>query len=106
MAKWIDVVAEAEVADGNKKCLDILGFPIIIYNIHGRFAATYNLCPHAGLAIGDGDLTGGVITCPYHAYTFDVCTGRNVDDPDAERLMTLKVRCEGGRVEVELPIAE
>lgn len=106
MAKWIDAAGENEIAPGSKQCLTVAGFPIILYNIEGTLVATYNICPHAGLPIGDGDLIGSVISCPFHAYTYDVRTGRNVDDPDAERLMTIKVRSQGGRVEVELPIAE
>ena len=106
MAKWIDAVGEKEIAPGDKRCLTVAGFPIILYNVDGKLAATYNICPHAGLPIGDGDLVGGVISCPFHAYTYDVCTGRNIDDPDAERLMTIRLRCQDGRVEVELPVVE
>lgn len=41
-----------------------------------------NKCPHAGLSLTKGPRGGyadGVITCPWHQSTFDVCSGANLD---------------------------
>ncbi|MDQ5974430.1 MAG: hypothetical protein QG661_1639 [Actinomycetota bacterium] len=39
-------------------------------------------CPHAGLSLSRGPRGGyadGVITCPWHNSSFDVCSGANLD---------------------------
>ncbi|MDP1876324.1 MAG: Rieske (2Fe-2S) protein [Actinomycetota bacterium] len=39
-------------------------------------------CPHAGLSLSRGPRGGydnGVITCPWHNSSFDVCSGQNLD---------------------------
>ena len=39
-------------------------------------------CPHAGLSLSRGPRGGyadGVITCPWHNWRFDVCSGENLD---------------------------
>lgn len=41
-----------------------------------------NKCPHAGLSLTKGPRGGyedGVITCPWHNSSFNVCTGENLD---------------------------
>ena len=41
-----------------------------------------NRCPHAGLSLTKGPRGGyedGVITCPWHNSSFDVCSGENLD---------------------------
>lgn len=105
MAKWIDACNESDVPPGQKKCVDVEGFAVVLCNVGGKLIATANICPHAGMPIGDGDLHGPTLTCPYHGYTYNVQTGQNIDDPSDMALTRFAVRCEGGRIEVELPIA-
>ncbi len=103
MAKWIEAAKESELPPGTKTCVEVAGFALVVGNAKGVLFAAANICPHAGLPIGDGDLRGATLTCPYHGYTFNVQTGKNVDDPSDGELPRYAVRCVEGRVEVELP---
>src|SRR5439155_11658358 len=63
-----------------------------------------NRCPHQGGPLGDGQLEGGYVICPWHAYEYDPTTGQPpagfVDGatPYPTRVTT------DGRVEVALPV--
>jgi len=42
-------------------------------------------------------LDGNMVTCPWHAWDFDVTTGENSEDPD-EKQDTYEVKVDGGDV--------
>jgi nitrite reductase/ring-hydroxylating ferredoxin subunit len=106
MAKWIEAAPESDVPAGQKTCVEAAGFPLVLCNVAGKLFAAINICPHAGLPIGDGDLAGKTLTCPYHGYTYNVETGKNIDDADDMPLTTFPIRVVDGKIEVELPIKE
>ena len=103
MAKWIDVAAASDIPPGQKRCVEAEGRPIVVSNIEGMLYAAANVCPHAGMPVGEGDLVKDVLTCPYHGYAYNVTTGKNVDYVDDEPLAMYAARIENDRVEVELP---
>ena len=84
MANWIDIGAADQYPENTKDCIEIEGKPLVICNIAGQIAVIANVCPHAGLPLGEGELTGKVLTCPFHGYAYDVTTGRNLDFPNEE----------------------
>jgi nitrite reductase/ring-hydroxylating ferredoxin subunit len=58
------------------------------------------------MPLGEGELAGKIITCPFHGYAFDITTGRNVDFPDDAPATRLPVRREGDRIMVDLEPGE
>ena len=66
----------------------------------GVFAST-NTCPHRGGPLGEGDLLGNEIVCPWHFWSFDVTTGKNCADPSLT-IQTYEVKIENDRVLVRL----
>jgi nitrite reductase/ring-hydroxylating ferredoxin subunit len=61
-----------------------------------------NACPHRGGPLGEGDLEGRVVSCPWHAWRWDVTTGLNVNNP-AITMACFPVSVADGEVFVELP---
>lgn len=106
MAKWVDIGSESDFPEGDKQCIDAQGIPAVICNVKGQLLATINVCPHAGLPLGEGDLAGKVLTCPFHGYTYNIETGMNIDMPDDLPLTRFATRITDGRVEVQVPIKE
>jgi nitrite reductase/ring-hydroxylating ferredoxin subunit len=107
MAKWVEVAASQELGVGTRKCVTADGRPVVVCNVEGRLFAFQNVCPHAGLPLGEGELAGKVIICPFHGYAYDIESGRNVDFDGDVPLPRFPVRCEDGRIEVDLePIPE
>lgn len=116
MAKWIDVGAAGGFPPGTKQCVQAGDRSVVVCHLQGPvkagermleagqtlLTAVDNVCPHAGLPLGDGELAGTVLTCPYHGYAFDVASGRNIDYPDDAPVRRLAVRVREGRVEVDV----
>jgi nitrite reductase/ring-hydroxylating ferredoxin subunit len=76
--------------------------PVAVFNVDGRFYATDDRCTHGEASLSDGFLEGCVVECPFHAGTFDVCTGQALTHPVTESLRTYPIRIEDGNVFVML----
>ena len=76
---------------------------IVLANVGGTFHAMRGLCQHQGGPLGEGELAGNVITCPWHGAKWDVTSGKCVEFPlELEDEPTYKVIVEGDSVFVEL----
>ena len=60
----------------------IAGKAIAVANIDGEYHACSNACPHAEGPLGEGQLEGTILTCPYHGWQFDITDGSCVTSPD------------------------
>ena len=49
---------------------------VAITRTEDGWGALDNHCPHQGGPLGDGQLEGGYLICPWHAYEYHPCTGR------------------------------
>ena len=70
---------EAAVAEGAAISVDIGGHTYALFRIDGQVHAIDGLCPHEGGPLAEGTLSKGVVTCPWHGWTFDACTGCSLD---------------------------
>ncbi len=52
-----------------------------ISNVDGTFYAIHNTCLHRGGPLGEGELKGKVVTCPWHGWQYDVSTGKVALNP-------------------------
>ena len=73
----------SEIPVGSIKELQIGGNSVALANVGGTFYAISNTCLHRGGPLGQGQLEGTVVTCPWHGWQFDVTTGRAVMNPNA-----------------------
>ncbi|TNE85408.1 MAG: hypothetical protein EP330_25315 [Deltaproteobacteria bacterium] len=71
----LDELGEGEVLE---VMLD--GEPVALCRTPDGVFAVDGTCPHAGGPLGDGDLDGTTLTCPYHGWAFDVRTGECLMD--------------------------
>ncbi|OGS50768.1 MAG: non-heme iron oxygenase ferredoxin subunit [Euryarchaeota archaeon RBG_16_68_12] len=97
MADFIEVARTSDVPPGHSTIVVAAGHVIALYNVGGTFHATSNVCLHRGGPVGEGDLEGSVVTCPWHGWRYDVKTGQNLANPVA-RLKTYEVKVEGDRI--------
>ncbi len=98
---YVRVMGEGELAAGQATERLVAGRPIAIYNVDGRFYATANHCLHRGGPLGQGQLDGAVIMCPWHAWTFDVRTGENTVNAEL-KITCYPVKIEDGQVLVAI----
>lgn len=78
------VLHKDALKDGELTEVIIAGKAIVIANVGGEFLAAANTCPHAGGPLAEGDLSGTVLSCPYHGWGFDLKTGACQTNPSAE----------------------
>ena len=56
------------------------GQAVAIANVDGTFFAINGVCAHEGGPLGEGELEGCVVTCPWHMWQFNVTTGKLVEN--------------------------
>ena len=95
------VAQVADLGDGQGKVVDVAGRSLAVFNVGGRFYAIDNLCPHRGGPLGEGDIEGAIVVCPWHGWRWDVTTGANANNP-AVRVRCYPVTVEQGAVFVAL----
>lgn len=101
MGNFVKVAETRDLASGQGKIVEAGGRDVALFNVGGTFYAVDNTCKHRGGSLGEGELDGNVVTCPLHAWTYDVTNGECFDDP-ACGLDTFAVKIEGNDVLVEV----
>lgn len=81
MSGMLKVATKSEIETGTCKAIEADGKTIVLYNVDGEFFASSSQCPHQGGPLGDGLVDGKTVTCPWHAWQFDLVTGEAVFDP-------------------------
>lgn len=82
MAEFVRVAAVSDIPNGEGRPFEIGDTEVAIFNVDGTFFAINNLCKHQGGPLGEGELDGKVVTCPWHDWTYDVTSGASPEDPD------------------------
>jgi nitrite reductase/ring-hydroxylating ferredoxin subunit len=100
-ARRVKVANIDEVAEGQGRVVEAEGRTLALFNVEGSFYALDNACAHRGGPLGEGDLEGRVVVCPWHAWRWDVTTGRNANNP-AVTMACYPVRVEADGVFIEL----
>lgn len=117
MTKY-DAVGVEELEAGACKIVTIAGKSIGVYYNGKEYYAIRNVCPHQQVELCKGKFTGTtleskpheyiygregeILTCPWHAWEFDVKTGKALVDPDRYRVKVYEVSVENNRVWVHV----
>lgn len=101
MADFVKVASKDDLAPGQCMVAEANDKVIALYNVDGTFYATDNTCLHQGGPLGEGALDGTTITCPWHAWQWDVTSGKSVFNPSMG-VACYPVKVEGQSVLVEV----
>lgn len=99
MANAVKVATHGELLPGQAKAVVVNGEPVALFYVEGRYYAIADSCCHRGGPLSEGTLDGLTVTCPWHAWEFDVATGECRTNP-AARQKTYEVRLDGNDVVV------
>ena len=101
MPNWILIAAVSDCPPGSAVQRVAEDRIIALFNVDGQFHALDGICPHQGGPLGQGQLGGSIVTCPWHGFQFDVCTGQH---QTSQRLTQpgFPVKVEGDEVYVDL----
>ncbi len=83
MGNFVKVAHVSEIVKNQGKVVEVASNQIALFNVEGAFHAIANTCPHRGGPLGEGDLAGPVVTCPWHGWQFNVTTGQSPVNPAA-----------------------
>jgi len=98
----ISVGRIGEIPVGEGRVVDAAGKALALFNVDGTYRAIDNTCSHRGGPLGEGDLEGTIVACPWHGWRWDVTTGANANNP-AVKVACFPVTVEEGEIFVELP---
>ncbi|MEO8682776.1 MAG: Rieske 2Fe-2S domain-containing protein [Vicinamibacterales bacterium] len=96
-------VRVGQVADfpAGGKMVVVDGRHVALFRLGDNFHALDNMCLHRGGPICEGPIENGVVTCPWHGWSYVIRTGMMVQDPRVG-LSRHDVRVDGGEVLVRL----
>jgi nitrite reductase/ring-hydroxylating ferredoxin subunit/Fe-S cluster biogenesis protein NfuA len=102
--KFIPLLKIGEIPNNDLRIVEFGDLNVLLCNIAGTIYAFQNRCPHQNLSLENGILEGGVLTCPWHGYQFDVRQkGKCLTDP-ALKIESLSMKIENDVVKVVLPL--
>jgi nitrite reductase/ring-hydroxylating ferredoxin subunit len=83
VAELTRIAGIADIKPGSGMAVEAGGKSLAVFNVGGTYHVIDNECIHRGGPLGEGDLDGTVVMCPWHNWTYDVTTGRCVNSPAA-----------------------
>ena len=101
MAEFVRIAGTADIKPGSGATVEAGGKSLAVFNVEGTYYAIDNECVHRGGPLGEGDLDGNVVMCPWHNWTYDVITGRCINNPSA-CVKSYPVQVEGTDVKAQL----
>jgi Ferredoxin subunits of nitrite reductase and ring-hydroxylating dioxygenases len=100
--EFVPIADADELWDGEMEAYDVDGEEVLLVKLDGRFHAYDGVCPHQSVALVEGELDDGVLTCRAHEWQFDAATGAGIN-PSNAALRRHEVRVtEDGKVAVRL----
>jgi uncharacterized membrane protein/nitrite reductase/ring-hydroxylating ferredoxin subunit len=99
LTDWNQPVCKTEdLSDGQLMLAKIQGARVAVGRCTEGFVAFADRCAHKGGPLSDGTLVGCTVQCPWHGSQFDAQSGRVVNGPAEERILTYDVVTRGNEV--------
>src|SRR5437879_4000512 len=102
MSTLVKIAETKDVPPGTGKVVQADGNSIALFNVAGAFHAIDNTCPHEGGPLGEGELSGEVVTCPWHNTKFKVTTGEALGPLTDENVRHYSLTVQGNDVLVDV----
>ena len=100
--RWIDVGALDDVPRRGARVVKTPAGCIAVFRTEAdEFFALDDRCPHKGGPLSQGIVHDRSVTCPLHNWVIDLATGQAAA-PDEGHVRTVPLRCEGGRLLLDL----
>jgi len=101
MANFVKVCKTTDVKAGCGRSIEINGKALALFNVDGGFYAINDVCGHRGGPLGEGELDGKTVICPWHGWRYNVTTGENELVPDLPT-QKYEVKIDGEDILVDL----
>ena len=98
MTHFIDIAALSDIpAQGARLVKTAHGCVAVFRTATDQIFALQDTCPHKGGPLSEGIVHGTSVTCPLHAWVFDLNTGQ-AQGADTGHVQTYAIRVEAGRI--------
>src|SRR5277367_310678 len=100
---WYPAMRAGELGREKTAKALLLGVPLLLgRRTDGRIFAMRDLCPHRGIPLSAGWFDGETVTCKYHGWQFEPCSGQCKEIPsltaadtlDATKIFATSYPCE------------
>ena len=98
---FLRAAKKEEVPAGTIREFQLDGKTVAVANVAGKLFAINNVCLHRGGPLGQGELDGQVVTCPWHGWRYDVTNGKLVTNP-AVGVETYPIEVRGDDIFVDI----
>jgi phenylpropionate dioxygenase-like ring-hydroxylating dioxygenase large terminal subunit len=79
---WYPAMRASEISGKHMATAMLLGIPLVLgRKTDGRYFALRDSCPHRGIPLSYGWFDGQQVTCKYHGWTFEPCSGQCKEVP-------------------------
>ena len=102
MPGFVKMATIEELPPGTSREVEHEGRIFALFNVDGAILAIDGICPHQGGPLADGAVSGGVVTCPWHGWQFELETGRSTISARIKQSV-YEVKVEGSDVLVAVP---
>jgi len=94
---FVFAAQESQLTDGAGLAVELAGKEYALFRFDGRVHAIDNACPHEGAPLAQGEIADGVVTCPWHGWTFQACSGCSIN-PAGSDVKSYPVKVEEGQI--------
>jgi nitrite reductase/ring-hydroxylating ferredoxin subunit len=100
----VTVCRTDEVPSGSAFCTRLpSGLRVAVAHLgESGFIAFENRCPHADGPVGNGQVRGDTIVCPWHFFRFDLKTGKPVGMESVLQLKLFPVVVNDGEISIDI----
>jgi nitrite reductase/ring-hydroxylating ferredoxin subunit len=99
----VRAAALADLVPDRPLSVTLNGARVALVRIGEQVHALADACSHQGGPLGEGNLKGARLVCPWHGWMYDVRTGTCLFPARGGAVPSYRVRVEGGEVWVDLP---
>ncbi len=97
--QFVSVGKIDELSEGEGRSYDVQDRAIAVFLVDGQLYAIEDQCPHMGAALSAGHLEGCQVSCPWHAWRFDIRDGAWCDSPQV-KIDAFETRIVDGEIQI------
>jgi nitrite reductase/ring-hydroxylating ferredoxin subunit len=101
MSEFHRVCQVGDIPEGEGRACPVGNKVIAIFCHGGQFHAIDDCCPHMGASLAGGYVENNVVTCPWHAWRFNITDGTWQDNKRL-KIGSYPVKVEGNDVLVQV----
>ncbi|MFZ5559023.1 MAG: NifU family protein [Pseudomonadota bacterium] len=98
---WEPACALDDIPDGGILARGVAGRELLLYRRGVTVSCVDNACAHMGMPLDGGELRDGMLTCPYHGFTYLLDTGECLTVPEVQ-LTVHAAKVTGDQVSVRI----